>query len=503
MQTGFRGKARRWLLRFYNRYLLLSFSTLLLAQAAVAEQTAPGNPSIVLVLKLVSTTHVTPVTGIVVSDQGLVLVPADFVTAAAEIVVLDGGTDILRHGRPATIVNPSVTGGLALLSVEGLKRPGITLSDNAKGAASDLHLAAFPPAEYIAKGAQPLWIAVKVLQDNFKMRALISPETPLPYVSGALIDDCGYLAGLSLTSGAQSLETANSPVTLLNDQLDRVFASMQIDIARARCVNPVQQVERPAMTQDQGNTSINNFNAEESDLESTRTELPDAEKEASVIDDPALETDPVTTVDRSKLTAVNTPSEAPSRWLSMPFWLLLVAIIILAVLIWIAVTLVRAKTQTTDLHPSASNEPDTAPLQADSGQSTTKTRSKPLDVSEIPDMDTLPAGCNGLLVIEGLLSTDTPFKRFCAVNTAQFVIVIGRGDADICIDHPAISRAHARLESDAESMTLSDLGSSNGTFIRGVPCLHGEIMFVDAEDEIYLGDVRFQISVIKHQTDLT
>ncbi len=38
----------------------------------------PISPSVVLVLKLVSSTHVKPTTGIVVSDEGLVLVPADF-----------------------------------------------------------------------------------------------------------------------------------------------------------------------------------------------------------------------------------------------------------------------------------------------------------------------------------------------------------------------------------------------------------------------------------------
>jgi hypothetical protein len=386
------------------------------------------------------------------------------------------------------------------------------LSDNALSAASDLHLAAFPPAEYIAKGAQPLWIPIKVLQDNSKIRALISPETPLPYVSGALVDDCGYLAGLSLTSGAQSLETGHNPVTLLNDELDRVFASMQINLPRESCINPVQQLEGPAVTQDQVSVSIYNSEPEESGLDTGQTEIPDAENQAIHIDEPQLEADQVTTVDAGKYTAVNTPPDTPSRWLNIQFWLLLIGIVILAVLIWIAVSLARPKAQksrqsdpaqTTALHPSASGEPATAPLQADTSPYAPKPKSTPVDVPKVPDLDALPDTCNGVLVIEVWLDTDTPFKRYCAVNTAQFVIVIGRGNADICIEHPAISRAHARLESDAESITLSDLGSSNGTFIRGVPCLPGEIMFIEAEDEIFLGDVRFQISVIKHQPGIT
>ncbi|MFC1720034.1 hypothetical protein ACFL00_02695, partial [Pseudomonadota bacterium] len=55
------------------------------------------------VLRLVSATYVVPTTGIVISDNGLVLVPKDFAGADDEIIVLDGGTDIIRNGRPARI----------------------------------------------------------------------------------------------------------------------------------------------------------------------------------------------------------------------------------------------------------------------------------------------------------------------------------------------------------------------------------------------------------------
>jgi len=105
------------------------------------------------------------------------------------------------------------------------------------------------------------------------------------------------------------------------------------------------------------------------------------------------------------------------------------------------------------------------------------------------------------VIIEGYLDADTAFKRLCAVDTEQIDQVIGRGAADISIEHPAISRAHARLQWDTQSMTLSDLGSSNGTFIRGIPCLPGEIMCIEAEDEIFLGDVGFRISVISKEVE--
>ena len=80
--------------------LLVAFA---LTHAAAAQQAEPMSPSVVLVLKLVSSTHVKPTTGIVISDDGLVLVPAEFASGEGEMIVLDGGTDILSNGRPAQV----------------------------------------------------------------------------------------------------------------------------------------------------------------------------------------------------------------------------------------------------------------------------------------------------------------------------------------------------------------------------------------------------------------
>jgi predicted Zn finger-like uncharacterized protein len=44
-------------------------------------------------------------------------------------------------------------------------------------------------------------------------------------------------------------------------------------------------------------------------------------------------------------------------------------------------------------------------------------------------------------------------------------VVIGRQDADINVDDPEISRAHAAVEVAGEHVTLVDLGSTNGIYI--------------------------------------
>ncbi len=47
-------------------------------------------------------------------------------------------------------------------------------------------------------------------------------------------------------------------------------------------------------------------------------------------------------------------------------------------------------------------------------------------------------------------------------------LTIGRGTQnDIVIDHMGVSGRHAQVTVDGEVVTLSDLGSTNGTFVNG------------------------------------
>jgi len=506
MQAGSACTFKQGFIRFFNRYPLLFLILLFWTQVVDAQPAAPTSRSFVLVLKLVSATHVKPTTGILLSDNGLVLVAADFVSKEAEIVVLDGGTDILSNGRPAKIVKQSISGGLALLSVEGLKRPGFILSENALNIESELHLAAFPPAEYIAKGAEPLWLPIKVLPDELNGWTTVSPETPLPYVTGPIVDACGYLAGLSLSSGAQSLEPGKIPVTIFNEELKHILDSIQLNLPRASCGKPVRQVEAVLSRQDHSSVAITTAGVQEQALEASEIETRTPAHDRAEIQGLAGKQ----SLSDSDQGAILKTSAPTSFWRSVPLWPVLVGITILTVLIWKGFFFFRpgkSEIKNTFRSPEASrdqpasDEPDTTQLQAASDATSGKPRSAPMTEAESPDLNALPQGCNGVVMLAGLLDADTHFKRFCAVNTEQINIVIGRGDADISIEHPVISRSHARLECDADFMTLSDLGSSNGTYIRDIPCLPGEVMFVETEDEIFLGDVRFHITVIRKEAE--
>jgi DNA-binding winged helix-turn-helix (wHTH) protein len=66
--------------------------------------------------------------------------------------------------------------------------------------------------------------------------------------------------------------------------------------------------------------------------------------------------------------------------------------------------------------------------------------------------------------------------------------VLGRSlDADIRFDVPGVSRRHARIVLDGEHVALEDLGSRNGTYLRGER-ITGRATLADG-DEVRLGPV--------------
>ena len=61
--------------------------------------------------------------------------------------------------------------------------------------------------------------------------------------------------------------------------------------------------------------------------------------------------------------------------------------------------------------------------------------------------------------------------------------LIGReADAVVMLDSPSVSRRHARIRVTAEQTTFEDLGSKNGSFIRGrrleesIPLVDGDVV---------------------------
>lgn len=73
-------------------------------------------------------------------------------------------------------------------------------------------------------------------------------------------------------------------------------------------------------------------------------------------------------------------------------------------------------------------------------------------------------------------------------------IRVGRAPSnDLVIPHPDVSKLHAHFGVDGETVTLTDAGSANGTFINGARLGPGEMRPVHPRDTVGLGAVQLQL----------
>jgi hypothetical protein len=448
---------------------------------ALAQGLKPGDKPYILppgsmpswtipVLRLVSATHVEPTTGVVISDTGLVLVPEDFVSIGDEIIVLDGGIDIIRNGRPARIERKFAAEGLQVLVVEGLMRQGVTLAATPLQQDDQVLLAAFPPAEQIAEGKPPLSIPamVDVFSDN--NRPSLSGGSELPNVTGALVDSCGNLVGISLADDVQSMEASPATRYQWRDALLNIFSQMGIPLREYNCSAREEAELEPVV--------------EEPEAEETPVPEPVPEPVEEVEEEPAEEVveeaaEPET--DEEPLIEEPLPDTLPpleKKTSGLGGWLWLLAAFLLAALGFV---IHRIRRNTQDSSPN----PETVAAESETPPS--------IEVEDEPEE--LPAPLDSELCLNVVFRDGTAFEDSCTVSENAINVIIGRGDADLVIDSPAVSRRHVSLNGTFSELTVSDLGSSNGTSINGVPCLEGEILYMEAGDILVLGDARCSLEI--------
>ena len=420
------------------------------------------------VLRLVSATHVEPTTGVILSDTGLVLIPNDFADRDDEIIVLDGGTDIIRNGRPARIERKFTADGLQVLFVEGLKRQGVTLAAMPLEEGDPVVLTAFPPAEQIAQGEPPLSIPASVVVFSENGRPSISSEVELPNVTGALVDNCGNLVGISLADDIQTMETSPATRYQWRETLLRVFREMQITPREFDCSGKVQEVAPEPEPEPEPELQPGPVVEEEPIVEDS----PEAEPE----EEPPLEELPPVILPPIEDDVIASPEVEEETGAGGWLWLLAAVI-----LIGSGFVLHRLR-------------------QAKKEDSAVETEDADVDPEPVPDImeeepSASPPLLDSLLTIHGVLADGTAFEESCAVSENAINIMIGRGDTDLVIDSPAVSRQHLSLNGTGKELTVSDLGSSNGTSINGVPCLEGEIMFIEPGDILIMGDARCSLEI--------
>ncbi len=436
-----------------------------------ASQPASMPAWIVPVLRLVSATHVEPTTGVVISPKGLVLVTNNFASSDDEIIVLDGGTDIIRNGRPAKIARQFPAQGLMVLSVRSLKRKAVRFTAGDLPDGSFVRLQAFPPAKLIEQGSPSLDVPATIFIHPQSNNATLSSDTPLPNVTGPILDECGRLTGYSSADGLQSMSTTESPRYHWKESLLAILNEMQIDIIEMPC----EQLAPAPAPEDEPKVDT----AEEINDDKPGDDEPGLEEESlsePVVLPPIEEfDDPADGARHEEAEAKDNHEDEDS---SLPAWIWWFAAIILLVLAFILHRIRNNRSVIAQAHALADQSP--SPI-------------APEDDDEL----TYPVpGLDSLLLIEGILSDGTEFRQSCQVSRDAVNLIIGRGNADINIDSHAISRQHVSLNGTREILTITDLGSSNGTSINGIPCLEDETMFIEPDDVIILGNARFSYKII-------
>ena len=486
---------------------LLAFSKLVWPQSSAAQNSMPAWT--VLVLKLVSSTHVQPTTGIVLSDEGLIVVPLEFARSGDEIMVLDGGTDIVRNGRPAVVLHTLPGDHLAILQVQGLRRPAAKLSSLPDSSIESLQLIAFPPAEMMARGAAPVRTPVKALSAITSSHPTLEA---LPNVTGALADACGNLVAINQAVDVQSMSPASNTRIAWQDGWKRAADAAGVSVQSAEC-NPA-----PASEPLPADASKNNQEAEpevpseqvpepnpevlaepepepESDQESaSEQELLKAEDEAVAKEDEPIDDKAGLMELNEEMTALDIAQDGGEDSLidgdlqdesAENFsWPVLIGIGLL-VLLGVAWLLNRYQA---GKQGSAANK----------ANSTGGILSNEPRTVEYDDLSV--ASPSPLLLLEGELENGQPFHQELALTGPDWHADIGRQGADVTLPSPAISRSHARLAIQKGRLTLTDLGSTNGTQLNGVPCLPGEVFLLQTGDRVKLGDIELQLGLSAGKT---
>ena len=79
------------------------------------------------------------------------------------------------------------------------------------------------------------------------------------------------------------------------------------------------------------------------------------------------------------------------------------------------------------------------------------------------------------------------------IELSSFPCTIGKlaGYVDHSIDHPSVSRMHARIDKSGDELVLSDLNSTNGLFLNGIRMNPNEQRIIEVGDEIRFGSLNY------------
>lgn len=92
-----------------------------------------------------------------------------------------------------------------------------------------------------------------------------------------------------------------------------------------------------------------------------------------------------------------------------------------------------------------------------------------------------------------LISMNPRERNSVVLMKDQYTIGKLKNKVDICIDHPSISRIHARICKEGDEYYLYDLNSTNGTFVNGQRMAVNERVKIQLSDEIQFAELGYYV----------
>lgn len=90
-----------------------------------------------------------------------------------------------------------------------------------------------------------------------------------------------------------------------------------------------------------------------------------------------------------------------------------------------------------------------------------------------------------------LYSIDKKNKKHISLDKFPYTIGKMTEYVDCCLEHPSISRVHARFDYKDQNLMVSDLNSTNGVYINGIRLNPNETRMIEIGDEIRIGSLNY------------
>ncbi len=460
--------------------------------------------------------------GFFVTNDGIIATNYHVIAGADRIVIRPSGDVSGYEGR---VLWQSKQMDLALLSVQGVTRPPLTLFMGDPPRASNVNVVGFSAKCDAAAGGRTLHTCatsgvVSLLEnDRARARRVVQSDAVINRGSsgGPLLDDCGRVVGVAAQgyggAGGEALYVAIHTTTLVRFMGSEQLKDLGLkpvttkQTCKTNVAGPDEEARKRAdsarKSADSARRSADDANQKAQDaLETTKEAQAQAEaaaKEAEAATKEAERLKAQLKAQEDKLAAEQAKQEeerARQRKVNLSI-VIGVGVTVLLTLLTLGLALRKPRQQLIQVVEQVSRTVMPSNRSAAGATNDAVRRRSTIAPPGSP-------ADHGLLLIVTMSDGHQVQYELDAAKLGQtwFGVTFGRhkGLVDHVIESPELSRRHFRIRWQNQCFEIEDLNSTNGTLLNGVALLAYKPNRLRMEDEIKLGRVKARVSKLKHET---